>query len=105
MGLRFRPYPGFTIAAVIMTAILIGLGVWQIAAPALEAGADRHSESQYDGRAGLRWTVLALSRPMTRNIARVALEGRFDNAKEAYVFTTDAGGDAGLSCADAVHDR
>ena len=36
---------------------------------------------------------------------RVALDGRFDNAKEAYVFTTDADGRAGLSCADAVHDR
>ena len=28
--MTFRPYPGFTIATVIMLAILCGLGVWQL---------------------------------------------------------------------------
>ena len=30
MALQFRPYPGVTVAAVIATAILVGLGVWQL---------------------------------------------------------------------------
>ena len=28
--MTFRPYPGFTVFAVIMIAILCGLGVWQL---------------------------------------------------------------------------
>ena len=32
MAVRFRPYPGFTIAALVMTAILIGLGVTSLSA-------------------------------------------------------------------------
>ena len=49
--------------------------------------------------------ALAHAAPDDAQYRRVALSGHFDNAKEAYVFTTDAGGDAGLSCADAVPDR
>ncbi len=30
MAPQFRPYPGVTIATVIATAILVGLGVWQL---------------------------------------------------------------------------
>ena len=30
MAFRFRPLPGFTIGALIMVAILVGLGVWQL---------------------------------------------------------------------------
>lgn len=93
MALQFRPYPGVTIAAVIATAILIGLGVWQLqrlqwklaliaevnghmTAPPLPLG-----EALKDSADAMQYR-------------RVALEGRFDNAKEAYVFTTAAGGEA-----------
>ncbi len=93
MALQFRPYPGVTVAAVIATAILVGLGVWQLqrlqwklaliaevnghmTAPPLPLG-----EALKDSGDAMQYR-------------RVALEGRFDNAKEAYVFTTAAGGEA-----------
>ena len=93
MALQFRPYPGITIAAVIATAILIGLGVWQLQRLqwklALIAEVNGHmsapplplSEALKDSADAMQYR-------------RVALEGRFDNAKEAYVFTTAAGGEA-----------
>jgi surfeit locus 1 family protein len=90
MSIYFRPLAGFTIAAAILFAFLIGLGVWQL---------ER-----------LRWK-LALIASVERNLTapplsldsmlkmgegaqyrRVALSGRFDNAKEAYVFATDKDG-------------
>ena len=30
MALRFRPYPGLTVFALVMIAILVALGVWQL---------------------------------------------------------------------------
>jgi surfeit locus 1 family protein len=93
MALQFRPYPGVTIAAVIATAILIGLGVWQLQRLqwklALIAEVNGHmtappltlSEALKDSADAMQYR-------------RVALEGHFDNAKEAYVFTTAAGGEA-----------
>ncbi|MBN9545672.1 MAG: SURF1 family protein [Alphaproteobacteria bacterium] len=93
MALQFRPYPGVTVAAVIATAILIGLGVWQLQRLqwklALIAEVNGHmtapplplSEALKDSADAMQYR-------------RVALEGRFDNAKEAYVFTTAAGGEA-----------
>lgn len=93
MALQFRPYPGVTIAAVIATAILIGLGVWQLQRLqwklALIAEVNGHmsapplplSEALKDSADAMQYR-------------RVALEGRFNNAREAYVFTTAAGGEA-----------
>ncbi|MEJ0026113.1 MAG: SURF1 family protein [Rhizomicrobium sp.] len=82
--MRFRPLPGITVAAAILLALLIGLGVWQLQR--------------------LQWK-LALIEQVNRNLTapplpldrilalgpkaeyrRVALAGRFDNAKEAYIF-------------------
>lgn len=91
--LRFRPYPGATIATVIALVILCGLGSWQL---------ER-----------LQWK-LALIETVNRNMTaapltvdhllaldgeaaqyrRVRLIGRFDHAREAYAFTTSAGGEA-----------
>ena len=91
MGLRFKPYPGFTIAAVILTAILIGLGVWQLERLqwklALIAEVNGHMAAapiSLDAALGMN--------PDSAQYRRVALTGHFDNAKEAYVFTTDAQG-------------
>lgn len=91
--MTFRPYPGFTIFAVILFAILCGLGTWQLQR--------------------LQWKLALIARvnghmtaaPVSLNAAigmdadtmqyrRVALAGRFDNGREAYVFTTDAEGNA-----------
>lgn len=91
MSFRFRPYPGFTIGAVIMVAILIGLGVWQL--------------QRLQWKEALIATVNAhmTAAPVALNAAfamsadevqyrKVSLTGSFDNAREAYVFATGEGG-------------
>jgi surfeit locus 1 family protein len=90
MALHFRPYPGFTIATAILTAILVGLGVWQIQRLQwkldLIATMARKMDAApiaVDGPAG------ALRQVPQNEYARVSLSGHFDNSKEAYVFTTD----------------
>jgi len=92
MALRFRPYPGVTIAAVIAAVILIGLGVWQLERLewklALIAEVNGHMAA----------TPVSLSEALKTDAnqmqyRRIALSGRFDNAKEAYVFTTGAAGE------------
>jgi len=91
--MRFRPYPGFTIAAIIMVAILCGLGVWQLQRlqwkEALIATVSGHMTA----------APVSLDQVLAMNAddaqyRKVALSGRFANAKEAYVFTTDVNGDA-----------
>ncbi len=91
MALRFRPYPGVTIAVLIATAILVGLGVWQLERLqwklALIAEVNGHMAAP----------PVSLDDALRLNAdkaqyRRVALAGRFDNAKEAYVFTTGADG-------------
>jgi surfeit locus 1 family protein len=93
MALQFRPYPGVTIAAVIATAILLGLGVWQLQRLqwklALIAEVNGHMTAP-----PLSLDEALKSPTDAMQYRRVALEGRFDNAKEAYVFTTAAGGEA-----------
>lgn len=92
MGLRFRPYPGFTIAALILTVVLIGLGVWQLQRLqwklALIAEVNGHMTAP---PISLR-EALGMDAG-TVQYRRVALQGRYDNAREAYVFTTDTAGD------------
>ncbi len=93
MALSFRPYPGFTIAVAIMTAILIGLGVWQVDRLHwkldLIATMDRkmHAAPVAVDGAGAPFAWLPQN-----DYARVSLNGRFDNSKEAYIFTTGPGG-------------
>jgi surfeit locus 1 family protein len=90
--IRFRPYPGLTITTLIMVAILCGLGVWQVQRlawkEALIATVSGHmlaAPVSLDG-------ALALGADDVQ-YRKVALSGRFDNSKEAYVFTTGAGGE------------
>jgi surfeit locus 1 family protein len=93
MALRFHPYPGFTIATVIMTAILIGLGVWQIERLHwkldLIATMDR---KMHAAPVAVDGAGTAFAHAPQNEYARVSLDGKFDNAKEAYVFTTGPGG-------------
>jgi surfeit locus 1 family protein len=93
MALQFRPYPGFTIITAIMTASLIGLGVWQVQRLhwkldliATMARKMHAAPVAVDG-AGAPFAWLPQN-----DYARVSLQGRFDNAKEAYVFATGPGG-------------
>ena len=92
MALRFQPYRGFTIAALILIAILIGLGVWQLQRLhwklALIAEVSGHMTAppiSLDEALGMDADSVQYH--------RVVLQGRFANTKEAYVFTTDAAGE------------
>jgi len=88
--IRFRPYPGLTIACAILLGLLCWLGTWQLERLqwklALIARVNSH--------------IAAAPLPLDKILAmggddaqyrRVTLTGRFDHGREAYVFTTDQG--------------
>ena len=90
--IRFRPYPGLTIAGAIAFAILVWLGVWQLQRLqwklALIATVQAHMVAP----------PISLDQALRMNAddvqyRRVALAGRFDNGKEAYLFTTGPSGE------------
>jgi surfeit locus 1 family protein len=91
MGLRFRPYPGLTIAAAISIAILIGLGVWQLQRLKWKLALIAEMTSHMTAAPIAPDQALKLSADAVQ-YRRVALTGRFENAKEAYVFTTGPDG-------------
>src|SRR5262249_17497732 len=80
----FRPYPGITIAVAILLALLIGLGVWQLERLQWKLGLIAQVN------ANLAAPPIDLGRALALGPAaqyrRVALHGRFDNAKEAYIY-------------------
>ncbi len=91
--MTFRPYPGVTAAAAILFVILCGLGVWQLERLqwklALIATVNGHLA------AAPLTPDQAMALPADQaQYRRVTLHGRFDHAREAYVFTTDATGEA-----------
>ncbi len=90
--MRFRPYPGFTIAAIIMIAILIGLGVWQMQRLTWKENLIATVSGHMTAAPVSLDQVLAMSADDAQ-YRRIALSGHFDNSREAYVFTTDANGD------------
>ncbi len=91
--MTFRPYPGFTIATAIMLSILLGLGFWQ-----LERRKGKLAQiAQVNGHMAAEPIPLDAVLKLDAEDAmyrRVMLTGRFDHAKEAYVFATAPGGDA-----------
>jgi len=88
--MTFRPYPGLTIACAILFAILCGLGTWQLERLqwklALIATVNGHMAAP-----PISLDRLLAMAPDDAQYRRVTMSGRFDHAKEAYVFTTDAG--------------
>ena len=90
-GMRFRPYPGMTIACAVLFAVLCWLGVWQLERLqwklALIATVNGHMTA-----APVTLDQIAALPADQAQYRRVILHGRFDYAKEAYVFTTDASG-------------
>ena len=92
MALRFRPYPGVTIAALIAAAILVGLGVWQLQRLQWKLGLIAEVNGHMTAPPVSLDDMLRLNRDAAQ-YRRVALSGRFDNSKEAYVFTTGAAGE------------
>jgi surfeit locus 1 family protein len=93
MALRFRPYPGVTVAVLIAAAILIGLGVWQLQRLQWKLGLIAEVNGHMTA-APISLDQALKTSADAMQYRRVALEGRFDNSKEAYVFTTGEGGAA-----------
>ena len=88
--MTFRPYPGITIASVIVLAILCFLGFWQLERRdwklALIAQVDRNMTAPPVSLDD----ALAMT-PDAAQYRRVRLDGHFAHDRESYVFTTDAG--------------
>src|SRR5882757_7277054 len=88
--MTFRPYPGLTIACALLFALLCGLGVWQLERLqwklALIARVNAHMAA-----APVALDKILAMNPDDAQYRRVVLRGHFDHAREAYVFTTDAG--------------
>ncbi len=89
----FRPYPGLTMACALLFAILCGLGTWQLKRLqwklALIATVNGHMAA-----APVTVDAMLAMKPDEAQYRRVTFRGRFDHAKEAYVFTTGEGGAA-----------
>ena len=84
MPIRFRPLPGFTIAAAILLAMLVALGVWQLQRLQWKLGLiDQVSRNMTAPPLGLD-RILALGAGAEYH--RIALKGRFDNSREAYIY-------------------
>ncbi len=89
--IRFRPLAGFTLLCFALFALLVGLGVWQLERlqwkRALIAQMSRNMKAPpIDIDA-----VLALGSDAAQ-YRRVAVDGRFENSNESYIFTTGPNG-------------
>jgi surfeit locus 1 family protein len=85
--IRFRPQPGFTLLCLPLFALLIGLGVWQL--ERLQWKLHLIAQIEHNMRA----PAISLDQALKLGVAqaqyrRVMLAGRFDNAKENYLYTT-----------------
>ena len=86
MRFHFRPLPVFTLAAVVAFAALVSLGVWQVQRLHWKLGLI----AQVNRSLTLPPVTLdaALAMGKGAEYRHVALTGRFENANEAYVFST-----------------
>jgi surfeit locus 1 family protein len=84
MHLHFRPLPLFTLVMAAMLAVLLSLGVWQVNRLHWKLGLI----AQVNRNLTLPPVSLdtALKMGKEAEYRRVALTGRFDHAKEAYVY-------------------
>jgi len=90
--LSFRPYPGVTIATIIMTVILVGLGVWQLQRLTWKENLIATVSGHMTAAPISLDEALRLSADEVQ-YRKVWLSGHFDNGKESFVFTTDVNGD------------
>jgi len=88
--MSFRPYPGFTIACVILFAILCGLGTWQLERLQWKLALIATVNSHMAAPPVPLDRILAMNRDEAQ-YRRVRLSGRFDHGRETYVFATDQG--------------
>lgn len=90
--MTFRPYPGLTLACAIAFALLCGLGVWQLERLQWKLALIARVSSHMTAAPVSLDRVLAMPADQAQ-YRRVTIAGRFDHAREAYVFTTDGQGD------------
>lgn len=90
MTLSFRPLPLMSAICAGTFALLVGLGVWQL--ERLEWKLGLIAEVQRNLAAAPIPVDEALALGERAQYRRVAADGSFDNAKEAYAFATDASG-------------
>ena len=88
--MSFRPYPGLTIACLLLFAALCGLGVWQLERLQWKLALIARVDSHMAAGPLSPDQLLAMSHDDAQ-YRRVTLNGGFDHAHEAYVFTTDEG--------------
>ncbi|HKD46452.1 MAG TPA: SURF1 family protein [Rhizomicrobium sp.] len=87
MALRFRPYPGFTIATLIAAAMLIALGVWQVQRLHWKLRLiESISQHMHSKPVDMTETGM-LPEEIYTQYSHVRIRGHFDNAKEVYLFT------------------
>lgn len=89
--MTFRPYPGFTIATALLLALLVGLGVWQLERLQWKLGLIAEVNAHMAAAPVSLDAILAMPRDAAQ-YRHVTLRGRFDHARESYVFTTGEGG-------------
>jgi surfeit locus 1 family protein len=87
MTLRFRPLLGFTLLVLPMFGLLMVLGIWQLERLQWKLGLIAEMNRN------MHAAPMSIDQALATNSAafqyrRVALSGRFANAREAYVFTT-----------------
>jgi len=87
--LHFRPFWKLTFASAMLFAILISLGVWQVNRLHWKLGLIAHVNRSMHAAPLSPNEALAMG--PAAQYRRVALDGHFDDAKEAYVFGTDGG--------------
>ena len=88
--MTFRPYPGLTIACGLLFALLCGLGTWQLERLQWKLALIARVNSHMAAAPLTLDTIKALNAEEAQ-YRRVTLNGHFDHAHEAFVFTTDAG--------------
>ncbi len=88
--MTFRPYPGLTIACVLLFAILCGLGFWQLERLQWKLALIARVDSRMAAPPVSLDRILAMPQDEAQ-YRRVTLKGHFDHAREAYVFTTADG--------------
>ncbi|HVU19585.1 MAG TPA: SURF1 family protein [Rhizomicrobium sp.] len=87
--LYFRPLWKLTVASAILFAILISLGLWQL--DRLQWKLSLIAQVNANMHAAPISPEEAIAKGDGAQYHRVALAGRFDNSKEAYVFGTEDG--------------
>jgi len=86
--MRSKGLIGFTVLALAMLAVLIGLGMWQVKRLHWKEGLIAAIDARTKGEPiGLEQAIALAKEGRDPTYFRVHVEGRFDNSKERYLFS------------------